>query len=243
MTHKRRFVLAIVVLLVNTFLDPAFGGVRRERPDSRPTILEIGEPYSISAATVQREAEKISDLRDFLIRNGYPDYAEVQEISPDWPWESYEVRLYYMRWNLEADFGHVLFSDALADLGVLKYQGDIGAPKRHEIEVILDARSAPPAPPAQEAAPIAPMPPASQAAPVPQAEAAPAEPQAAAPAPLSDAFYDALATRLEASADRAARAADAAVEQSEAAVRAADRTVSIVEKLEQTARASGARRR
>jgi hypothetical protein len=232
MTHKRLFVLA-TVLLNGMVLQPAFGDIRRERSERHPSVTEIGEPSSISMATVQREAERISDMRDFIIRNGYPDYAEVQEVSPEWPWESYEVRLYYMHWNIEVDFGRVLFSDAVADLGVEKYQGEIAPEKRHQIDVILQARQAPP------------MPPAVQAPPVPQAAPMPSEPpaSAAAPAepPLSTGSLEALVARLEAAAERASRAADSAVEQSEAAVRAADRTVSIVDKLQEDTKASSSR--
>jgi len=173
MTHRRLFVLATVILLSAATGRPCVGDVRRERTAQRPTVTEVGEPYSISMATLQREAEKISDLRDFMIRNGYPDYAEVQEVAPQWPWESYEVRLYYMHWNLEVDFGRVLFSSALADLGVEKFQGEIAPEKRHEIAVILQARQAPPAPPAAEAPPVAP----------PIAPAPAAEPAALAPSP------------------------------------------------------------
>jgi hypothetical protein len=189
--------------------------------ERKPSIMEIGEPYSISMATLRREAQNISDLRDFLIRNGYPDYAEVQEVAPAWPWESYEVRLYYMQWNIEVDFGHVLFSGAVADLGVEKFLGEITPEKRHQIEVILEARQMPPAPPVVEAPP--------------PAEPVPAEPSTQAP-PLSPQSLEALVERLEAAAERASRAADSAVEQSEAAVRAAERTVSIVDQLEEGTR-------
>jgi len=161
MTHGRLFVLATVVLLSAASARRSVGEVRRERTERRPTVTEIGEPYSISMATLRREADKISDMRDFLTRNGYPDYAEVQEVAPQWPWESYEVRLYYMHWNVEVDFGHVLFSSALADLGVEKFQGEIAPEKRHEITVILQARQMPPEPPAVEVpAVVAPMAPA-----------------------------------------------------------------------------------
>ena len=225
MTPNRLFVLATAILLGGTAVAPAVGDVRRQPSERRPSVMEIGEPYSISMATLQREAEKISDMRDFIIRNGYPDYAEVQEVAPAWPWESYEVRLYYMHWNVEVDFGHVLFAEAVADLGIEKFLGEITPEKRHEIEVILQARQAPPAPPVVEAPPVAPS--AMQAAPPP------AEPPTVPPPPSAGSL-ETLVARLEAAAERASKAADSAVEQSEAAVRAADRTVSIVDKLEET---------
>jgi len=189
MTHRRFFVLATVLLLSGATGRPSVGEVRREQTDRRPTVTEIGVPYSISMATVQREAEKISDLRDFIIRNGYPDYAEVQEVAPRWPWESYEVRLYYMHWNLEVDFGHVLFSSAMTDLGVEKFQGEIAPEKRHEIDIILQARQVPP--PAEAPVVVSPPP---VAAP-PMAPAAPAEPAAVAPPPASSSL-EALVARL-----------------------------------------------
>ena len=224
MTHKRLLVLTTTILLGAGFLRPALGDVRRERSERHPTVKDIGQPYSISMATLGRESEKLSDLRDFIIRNGYPDYAEVQEVAPEWPWESYEIRVYYMHWNLEVDFGRVLFSDAVSDLGVEKFQGEITPEKRHEIDVVLQARQAPPpVPPVLEA----PAPPA-----VPMAPVAPAEPAAAA---TSDSNLETLVARLEAAADRASRAADLAVEQSEAAVRAADRAVDVVDKLDESA--------
>ena len=223
MTLRRPLIGAIVALLSAAALHPVFGDVRRERSERHPTVQDIGEPYSISMATLARESEKLSDLRDFIIRNGYPDYAEVQEVAPEWPWESYEVRVYYMHWNLEVDFGRVLFSDAVADLGVSKFQGEITPEKRHEIDIILQARQAPPPPPPVLQAP------APVAATAMATTAAPAEPEVAS----SDASLEALVARLEAAADRASRAADLAVEQSEAAVRAADRAVNVVDKLEE----------
>ncbi len=222
MTHQRLFVLATTILLSAAVARAALGDVRRERSERHPTVKEVGQPYSISMATLGREAEKLSDLRDFIIRNGYPDYAEVQEVAPDWPWESYEVRVYYMHWNLEVDFGRVLFSDAVSDLGVEKFQGEITPEKRHEIDVILQARLAPPPqPPVLEA----PAPPAAPMAPAPTSAA----PTSAAPS--SESNLETLVARLEAAADRASRAADMAVEQSEAASRAADRALNVVDKL------------
>jgi hypothetical protein len=208
MTHNRLFVLATVGLLIGTAGGPSAADVRHERTERKPSIVEIGEPHSISMATLQREAGKISDLRDFIIRNGYPDYAEVQEVAPAWPWESYEVRVYYMQWNIEVDFGHVLFSDALADLGVEKFWGDITPEKRHEIEVILQARQAPPpAPPVVEPPPAMP------------AEPAPAE--QGTQAPLQSSSHPVRVEPLDAVPDRASAADDGAVEQGVAAVRTA----------------------
>jgi hypothetical protein len=222
MTQKGLFVFAAVSLFSIASAGRALGDVRIETSDRRPYVVEIGEPYSISFSTLQREAANIEELREYMRDYGSPDYAEIQEIEPDWPWESYEVRLFYLRRNLETDFGHVIFSSAMPDLGVLKFQGDIPPDKRHEIEVVLQAREAPPPAPAPAAEePSAPA-------------AAPPEPEGAEEGLTGD-VIERLVQRIEAAAERASQAADRAVEQSEAAVRAADRTVSIVDKLEQQA--------
>ncbi len=182
--------------------------VHRQTTARRPYIVEVGEPYSITTEALDREARYISELSDYLSAYGYPDYAEIQDIAPDSPWAAYEVRVYYLNSDVEADFGHVILSEATPNLGVRKFVGHIPMAKRHEIEVILAARAAPPV------------------------VAAP--PGAAAP-PATGASMEELVARVEAAADRAAQAANRAAEQSEAAVRSADRTVSILEKMQQSA--------
>jgi len=189
----------------------AIGDVRRERPARRPYIVEVGQPYAIGVQKLQYEVDHISALKVYVEEYGYPDYAEIQEISPEWPWAPYEVRVYYMAWNLEVDFGPVFVSEATPNLGMLKFSGDITAEKRHEIEVVLQAREAPPPPPP------------------------PAEAQAVQPPPptTGGGLTESLVARIEAAAERAAQAADRAAQDSEAAARAAERTVNIVDKMEQ----------
>ena len=216
MSDRHLVVLATVALLGTIVPRQAPADVRHETTERRPYIVEIGQPYSITMRAVQREAANITGLREYITEYGYPDYAEVQEIEPEWPWESYEVRLYYLRRNLETDFGHVFISSAMPTFGVLKFQGDITAEKRHEIDVVLQARQTAPQP--------APAPPAV-------ADLPPAPPQEHDGGILSEA----VVARIEAAAERATIAADRAAEQSEAAAKAADRTVSIVEKMVETA--------
>ncbi len=192
--------------LLTTMVPPSsHADVHRQTPARRPYIVEVGEPYSITTEALDREAHYISELSDYLSAYGYPDYAEIQEVAPDSPWAAYEVRVYYLDWDVEADFGHVILSEATPNLGVRKFLGHIPMAKRHEIEVILAARAAPP---------IVAAPPAARTGPSSMEE---------------------LVARVEAAAERAAQAANRAAEQSEAAVRSADRTVSIVEKMEQSA--------
>jgi hypothetical protein len=217
MASQRSAVLTATLLLTLTVAGGAFGDVRHETTERRPYIVEIGDPYSISRATLQREAQVISALREHLELYGYPDYAEIQEIQPDWPWTAYEVRLYYMRRNLEADYGHVNLSVAALSFGLLKFVGDIPADKRHQIEETLQSRSAPPA---GSAVAMAAPPPAGALR---------------AGGPRSAEISEALVGRVEAAAERAAQAADRAVQESDAAARAADRTVNIVDKMEHQA--------
>ena len=211
MTQMRFLVLATTTVLAMVIPASARADVRRERSERRPYIVELGDPYSIDTETLQHEADYMSELSDYVSTYGYPDYAEVQEIAPDWPWDPYEVRLYYLRRNLETDFGHVIMSAALTDLGVLKFQGDIPSEKRQRIEMALQAHPSPPA--ATE----------STAASRPTA-------------PVAGGLSATLVARLEAAAERAAQAAERAEAESDAAARAADRAVRIVDKMEQPRR-------
>src|SRR2546422_9239482 len=95
MAPRQLVVLTAAVLMTPVAIHSAFGDVRREKTERRPYIVEIGEPYEIDLTGVQREARNITQLREDLELHGYPDYAEVQEVQPDAPWETTEVRLYY----------------------------------------------------------------------------------------------------------------------------------------------------
>lgn len=219
MTKKTSAVLAVLIALILAVPLIARADVRRETTEERPYIVEIGQPYEISMATLRHDARNISELGDYLADYGRPDYAEIQEIAPQWPWEAYEVRVYYLARDVEADFGHVIMSPAAPHLGMRKFAGPIPPDKRHQIEVLLQVRQAPPPAPAVATAPSPPAPSGS----------------VAAEQPPTGGLTEALVARIEAAAERAAQAADHAAEQSEAAVRAADRTVSIVEKMEKRA--------
>jgi hypothetical protein len=216
MTQKGLLVLTTVILLSALHSGAAFGDVRRERTARRPYIVEIGQPYAINAQRLQYEIDHISELNEYVANYGYPDYAEIQETSPEWPWEAYETRLYYLQRNLETDFSPIFLSPAAPNFGVLKFRGDITPEKRHEIELILQAREKPAVPP-----PVAAVPPPVAAAP----------PAVAAQPPTDHGLTEALVARIEAAAERAAQAADRATAESEAAVRAADRTTNIVETM------------
>lgn len=213
MTRKRELgVLTAAIALIVVASGAAFSDVRRERPPRRPYIVEIGQPYAINTQALQQEVVHISELRSYISRLGYPDYAEIQEITPEWPWVPYEVRLYYLDRNLEAAFGGVVLSPAAPNFGVMKFHDAMTPEKRHEIELVLQARATP-APPRPLAATL----------------------RGEAQQPAAERM-EALVSRVEAAAERAAQAADRAAVESEAAVRAADRTVATVQKMGQRAR-------
>lgn len=204
--------LVALAMLAGALPANAVGNVRRETPSRRPYIVEVGEPYAIGTEALQAQAANLSELQEYLREYGYPDYAEIQEIEPQWPWADREVRTYYLRTNIEIDFAHVIVSAAMRNFGVVVFHGQIPPDKAHEIEVILQARQAPAAPP-----------PATEAV-------GPA--MAAAPPSNTGGLNEALVARIEAAAERAAQAADRAVSESDKAARAAERTESIVNKLE-----------
>jgi hypothetical protein len=203
---------ALLGAALSLFLVAAtFADVRREVPARRPYITEIGEPYAIDKARLKREAARIDALAESLAELGDPDYAEIQEIRPEWPWDSYEVRIYYLRPNLELDFGRARTLDAAyPNLGIVKFQGGIPVSKRVEIESRLAPAAEPAPPPAQPA----------EAVPAPPAVSEPRRPS-----------LEELAARVEAAAERAAIAAEQAVERSQAAERAAERTTNVVDRL------------
>ncbi|GIW41621.1 MAG: hypothetical protein KatS3mg076_2198 [Candidatus Binatia bacterium] len=107
--------------------------LRRETPESRPYIVEIGEPEPIDEGRLAEEVQRNSDLRDYVRFYGYPDYAEVQEILPDPPWAPYEVRLHYLDRDETLAFGRVYVSPDITDFGLLKYRGALSDADRERL--------------------------------------------------------------------------------------------------------------
>ncbi len=190
--------------------------VRRVTPPNRPYIIEIGQPKAIGSRALDQERKRDSDLRYYMEYYGWPDYAEVQEIEPDIPWEDYEVHIYYLDRNLEIAFGRAIVSPGVQDLGVLKYQGYMEPETRDRIVALVTPARSPEVQPVEfrRPEPEAPM----EAKPV------------AAAAPVSDSI-EAIVLRMEAAAERASVAADQAAAASEAATRSADRAANIMEKM------------
>ena len=204
-----------LTLAVGLWLVPAAGlaigpDVRLVTPANRPYIVEVGDPSPIDSYALDRERKIDSDLRAYLAFYGWPDYAETQEIEPNVPWDNYEVRVYYLRRNIQVHFGRAFVSPSVTDLGVIKFEGPMDPGTRDRIVALVT--------PANTGEPE----------PVVIRRVEPAPVQVAA-APVDD--IEAIVRRMEAAADRATAAAEKAAAASEAANASADRTVNILERL------------
>lgn len=200
---------------------------------NRPDVFEVGEPMLISRETLKKEMGRNTDMAAYIKTYGWPDLAEVQEVTVDPPLAAYEVRLYYVRRDHMLAFSPVHVSAALEDFGLRKYDGPI--PPQTLARLIAAAPPSAPAP-----AVVPPPPPAARVAPEPapvaepvaeRQEAVAAEPQPVAEEVGSAGETDELEARLsqmEAAADRAVTAADDAERSGLAAQASADRAASVV---------------
>ncbi|HVN88142.1 MAG TPA: hypothetical protein VMW17_25140 [Candidatus Binatia bacterium] len=211
MKAKQWVVAAVLTLTPMTGIAIGLDDVRRETPPNRPYIIEVGEPQTLGPRALRKEAKLNSDLRAYLHFYGMPDYAEIQEIEPNVPWDAYEVRLYYLRRDREIAFGRAFISPVVTDLGVIKYQGKLDPATRDRIVAMV---TPPPSTAGEEPANVDIKPVAVTAAAAPQADE-----------------IEMMVRRIEAAAERASVAADTAAAASDAANASADRTVNILGKL------------
>ena len=119
-----RIVLVVVVLIGLAFSSGARAADMRQAY-ARPDVTEFGDPVLISREVLDRELAVNSEMRTFVAMYGWPDYAEVQEVTVVEPLASYEVRLYYLRRNHELAFSRVHVSPVIHDFGVRTYEGPI----------------------------------------------------------------------------------------------------------------------
>lgn len=91
----------------------------------RQDITEVGDPVLVGRNVLGREMRVNGSLRDYIELYGWPDYAEIQEITVSDPWAAYEVRVYYLRRNQYLVFGRVHVAPSVDDYGVRKYDGKI----------------------------------------------------------------------------------------------------------------------
>jgi hypothetical protein len=213
--NRRRLTLAVLWVLVPVVASAIGPEVRRVTPPTRPYIVEIGDPLPIGQRGLQDERKVNTDLNLYLQQYGWPDYAERQEIAPDYPWYPYEVRLYYLDVDREIAFGRAHIAPTVKNLGAVKYLGRMEPATRDRIVALVTPAVM------EEPEPVEFRRPQPPVEPVAAAEVAPVD------------EIELLVRRVEAAADRAATAADRAAVASDTASRAADRTVSILDKLAQ----------
>jgi hypothetical protein len=91
----------------------------------RPSLVEVGDPTMVDRSALRKEMERISDLKDHISRHGWPDYAEVQPVLGEDPFDDYEVRVYYIMRQRELDFAHVDAAPWVKDFGIRRYEGPI----------------------------------------------------------------------------------------------------------------------
>lgn len=151
----------------------------------RPALVEVGDPIMVDRSALRKEMERISDLKDYIARHGWPDYAEVQAVVAEDPFDEYEVRVYYILRQREFDFAHVDAAPWVKDFGIKRYEGPIPTETLGRLLTAEPLSAAPvvepesPPPPPSAAAPVAE--PVAVAEPAP-AELAPATGEPAAPA-------------------------------------------------------------
>ena len=125
MTRTTRMVVATLIALMIA----VSGSVQAEpRPSlTRPDVFDVGEPMSIDRAGLHRQMLRITELAEFIKKYGWPDYAEIQEVSVKEPFAPYEVRIYYLSREQELAFGHVYVAPDVTHYGIKKYVGRIPA--------------------------------------------------------------------------------------------------------------------
>lgn len=184
--------------------------VRRVTPSYRPYIVEVGDPTPLGPRSLEAETKRNSDLQSYIRFYGWPDYAEIQEIEPTIPWDSYEVRLFYLRRDRELAFGRAYISPYVNDLGLIKYDAIMDPATRDRIVAL-----ATPAPATASEEP----------------ERVQFQPVMTAAQTVPPSDIELMVQRIEAAAERASLAADNAAAASDAANASADRTVTILEKI------------
>ncbi len=212
--NSKNLVIAVFLMLAPAVALAIGPEVERVTPANRPYIVEVGGPRPLSSAGLGREVKLDSDLAEYLDHYGWPDYAELQEIEPNPPWASYEVRIYYLKRNVELAFGRAFIAPSVTNLGVVKYSGLMDQVTRDRVVAL----ATPPMIVREQPAPV---------------QIKPVKAEVEAGPPVATDQIEPLVRRIEAAADRASVAADHAAEASHAATTAADRTVTIMEKVSQ----------
>lgn len=118
-------VVAVVSWALAVAASPAVGDLKTA--PGRDDVVEIDGPVLVSRDVLTQEMRLNSGLRRYIGLYGWPDYVEVQEIVPEWPWAAYETRLYYVRREKYLAFGRVNVAPNVKDYGLEKFEGKLDA--------------------------------------------------------------------------------------------------------------------
>ncbi len=97
------------------------------------TSNPVGPPMALGPRALAVEVDRNPEIADLIERRGYPDWAERVEVDSAPPLDSHEVRLFYLRLDLEIAFTRAfILGQPLA--GVRKFDRPIAPAMRERIE-------------------------------------------------------------------------------------------------------------
>lgn len=97
------------------------------------TSIPIGPPVALGPRALAVEMERNPELAAFIERRGYPDWVERVEVDSAPPLDSYEVRVFYLRFDMEIAFTRASILGQ-ANAGVRKFDRPIAPVMRERIE-------------------------------------------------------------------------------------------------------------
>ena len=93
----------------------------------------VGEPMPLGPVGFSFEMERNPEIRAYVERRGYPDWAELVEVDDGPPLAPHEVHLYYFRLDKEIAFTEAYLLGDL-DVGLRRYERPLAPAKRAWIE-------------------------------------------------------------------------------------------------------------
>jgi hypothetical protein len=93
----------------------------------------VGEPMPLGLVGFSLEMERNPEIRAYVERRGYPDWAELVEVDDGPPLAPHEVHLYYFRLDREIAFTEAYLLGS-PDIGLRRYERPLAPAKRAWIE-------------------------------------------------------------------------------------------------------------